>query len=678
MNPEVYETLEYDKVLKLLAGQTVSGLGRELAERLEPSSRRQAVEAALSETSEAREILARGAQVPLWGLADLRPLLERVEKGAVLPAADVLRFADCLRGCRELKQYMKSKRQAAPRLAAYAERLTAFRSVEDEIYVSVDGARVADSASTRLAKVRKEIRVLEERIKSKLGEYLSSAGYRDVLQEAFVTIRDGRYALPVKASHRSRLNGHVLGTSGSGATVFVEPAAVSRLTDSLQVLKGEEQAEEYQVLVSLTGLISENARAIHENLEIMALFDLTFAKARLSLQMNAVSPDVAGGGAIRLVSARHPLLRGEVVPLDLDLGRGQRTLVITGPNTGGKTVALKTAGLLVLMAQAGLHVPAAQGTSIPLFDKVLADIGDAQSIEQSLSTFSGHITRIAGILGEAGHGSLVLLDEIGTGTDPAEGSALAMAILEELHDAGAVTVASTHYSDVKRLAEVRPGFVNGRMDFDRETLRPLYRLVMGEAGQSQALWIASRLGIGRSVLDRAEVHLAAAGRAGGDGDGAVTSRRPSRGNASPTARAGPGPGTGGAGPPRTGKASGAGKAQAGRAWRLGDSVRLLATGRQGVVAALPDGRGMLVVFSGGERTRIHERRVKLIAAAEDLYPEGYDLRTVLFTWKERKLMHDMQRKGDEVLGSSKDARWVNTGAIEVDRTTRRGGGEERP
>ncbi|HEY3314528.1 MAG TPA: hypothetical protein VGL40_04510 [Bacillota bacterium] len=632
MDPKVLSLLEYDKIKQLLADYTQSGLGREVVARLEPMVSRQAIEAALLETGEARAILDRGGQVPMSGLADIREDLGRAEKGSVLSPHDLVRVADSLRGCRELKQYMAAKRTVAPNLSRYAEAITIYRDLEDEIYRSIEGVRVANAASPQLARVRKEIQVVEDRIQAKLQSFLGSPAYREALQDSFVSLKGGRYTLPVKASHRRKIDGLVLETSGSGMTVYVEPAAVRRLVNDLSELRSAEEAEEYQVLVTLSGLAAAEAHPITVNLEVMAAYDFALAKGRLSRSMNGRPATLNEAGFMQVIEARHPLIADEAVPLDLVLGRRYRSLVITGPNTGGKTVTLKTIGLLTLMLQSGLHIPVAEGTQMAVFSKVLADIGDGQSIEQSLSTFSSHMGRIASIIHEAGPSSLVLLDEIGTGTDPAEGSALATAILEELYEAQAVTVATTHFSEVKRLADEKPGFINGRMDFDPETLRPRYRLIIGEAGNSHAFWIAERLGLRGSVIDRAREYV----RARGDGPAVGLAKAPREPDKAVAAESAAVVGEVMAPSPPAQRPE--------RPWQLGDSVIINPLGQQGVVAELPNAKGEMVIFTRGKRVTVSHKRVTLLVGAEHLYPEGYDLNVALYTWHDRKLMKDMGRK----------------------------------
>ncbi|MGE5591149.1 MAG: endonuclease MutS2 [Bacillota bacterium] len=649
MDARVLSILEYDKIKAMLADMTQSRLGRELVERLQPLTLIPAIESALQETSEAQALLSGNAQVPLRGLSDARDVVAKAERGGVLAPAELLQIADLVRGGRELRRYMGSKRAKAPTLSRYAEAIADLRALEDEIYGSIEETRVASAASPKLAKIRREIEQVEERIQARLQSFLNSAQYRDAMQENFVGFKEGRYVLPVKASHRNRVDGLVVSTSGSGSTVFIEPAAVRRLVNDLQTLRGQEEAEEYQILTALSGLVAADVPAIRVHLEVLAAYDFALAKGRLSLAMGGRSVAVNADGFIQILQGRHPLITQGAVPLDLVLGRRYRTLVITGPNTGGKTVALKTAGLLTLMAQSGLHVPVGEGSRLAVFDMILADIGDGQSIEQSLSTFSAHMGQIASTLAKAGPRCLVLLDELGTGTDPAEGAALAMAILEDLHRSGAVTLATTHYSDVKRLADAHPGFLNGRMDFDRETLRPLYRLILGESGSSHALWIAERLGVPKRVLDQAgrylggppserevppraktlgAVEVAPAPEAADDAKEAQAVNGTDAADAAPDGL----PGREQAQP------AGAAPARGPRPWQLGDYVRVEPLGQNGVVAELPNARGEMIVFTRGKRISVNHKRVSLLVEAQHLYPEGYDLTTATYTWEDRRFM----------------------------------------
>ncbi len=664
-NEQFHTVLEYDKVKAMLAEHTRSTLGRELVDRLEPLTNPVAVEAALRETNEAAAILERGSAVPFWGVTDVRELVGRLEKGSVLGPADLARLAGFLRGCAELRRYMRTKREAAPTLSLYAEGLADLGQVAGAIEVAVEGARVADAASSRLRILRRDMEILAARIQAKLQSYLNSPQHREALQESFVSTKDGHHVLPVKTSHRHRIDGTVIAVSSSGSTVFIEPAAVGRLVQEMQSLRAEEEAEEYQVLASLSGLAATEVAAMSANLRIMAAYDFAFAKGGLGLAMGGIRPGSSSRTScgLRIVQGRHPLLGRQAVPLDLEMGGDDRqVLVVTGPNTGGKTVVLKTVGLFALMAQSGLLLPAAEGTVLPVFDRILADIGDAQNLENSLSTFSSHMGRISAILDQVGYDpegarrSLVLLDEIGTGTDPAEGAALAMAVLEELHHQGATVVATTHYGDVKRLAGMHRGFINGRMDFDPETLRPLYRLVLGEAGASHALWIADRLGLGRHILDRAREHLAARGVAeeelrkaegtdGPDGAGVATEAAAKATTEATTGAPFEAATTEGADKaPGAPVSAGAVEPTSTRPWQVGDSVLIQTLGQTGRVFQVPDAMGEMVVFTRGKRVRVNHKRVKLLVAAEHLYPADYDMKVALYTWHDRKLMHQMEKR----------------------------------
>lgn len=625
MDVRTLAILEFDQIREQLKEYTVSGLGKRLVDRLKPYTQMGAVENALRETTEAAELLGGGARVPLHGLADVSELVERVESGGVLAAGELLKLGDLLRGCGEMSRYMQGKRQVAPSLSAYAAGIVPLDELEEIIAASIEGSRVSSTASPRLARLRSAMRAAEGKIQEKLQSIVASSRYRDILQEAYVSVRDGRYVVPVKASDKHRLDGAVIGVSGSGSTVFMEPAAVRRLADELAVLRAEEEAEEYQVLAALTGEVALHLAEIRRDIEIMAAYDFALAKGKYSRALRGTPACMNNAGRIRIRQGRHPFLKGEPVPLDLEIGDDYRVLIITGPNTGGKTVAMKTLGLLSLMAQAGLHVPADTGTELAVFDQILADIGDGQSIQQSLSTFSSHISNIVSILGQVGPNSLVLLDEIGTGTDPAEGSALAAAVLDELGERGSVAAVSTHYSDIKRYAANHPGFRNGCMEFDRETLQPLYRLKVGEAGNSNALWIAARLGIPEALLERARSYL----RQPPEALDVYSSGSSMRPTVPLPAKTTP--------PPQEATPNKP-------VFAVGDAVYVSPLGEKGIIAAPEDLRGMYTVLVKGERRQVNWKRLSLLVAKEHLYPENYDMDIVLLSKADRKLRHDMQRK----------------------------------
>lgn len=500
--------LEFDKIRKMLMGETASSLGRELAENLSPGVDLTMVRRAQRETSEARRVTMEEGGAPLGGLFDVREAVHRAKIGGVLGPEDLLRCSSTMLAARRLKKFLSDLDESYEVLKDHASRLDTFRDLEERInHCITDEGEVADGASPLLASLRARIRAANSRIREKLESMIRSSETLQYLQDPVVTIRNDRFVVPVKAEARAKVPGIVHDQSQSGATVFVEPMAVVQLNNELRELMGKEEQEVFRILSELSGAIGQRAEDLAATLDVLARIDFAFAKARLSLKMDAVEPALNIDGIVRLKKARHPLLSGRVVPIDPYIGDEFTVLVITGPNTGGKTVTLKTVGVMCIMASCGLHVPCDHGTEIALFEDVLADIGDEQSIEQSLSTFSSHMTRIIDILGRANERTLVLLDELGAGTDPTEGASLAMAILEHLLERKVRTVATTHYSELKVFAMNHQGVRNASVEFDVETLRPTYRLIVGLPGKSNAFAIAERLGLPKDVLDRAREML---------------------------------------------------------------------------------------------------------------------------------------------------------------------------
>lgn len=513
MNERTLRVLEFDKVREMLAEQASSSLGQERARRLRPHTDRTRIQQWLDETSEARRVLETAGSWPLGGLHDLRPTLRQAAIGGTLEAAELRRVGDLVRCARRVADFL-SQQENVPLLQSLLQPLDPCPGLLEEIERCLDeDGQVRDTASPELQRLRRRIRTLNDAIYEKAQQVLAAPEYARMIQDFLLTSRNGRVCIPVKSEFQSRFPGLVHDVSASGATVFMEPAPLVLLGNQLRQTEGEEQAEVERILHSLTEQVGAHAEALNANLTRLSILDFVVAKARLSLALEAVSPRLNSNGFLDLRQARHPLLirqageGTEVVPIDLRLGREFNTLVITGPNTGGKTVALKTAGLLTLMAQSGLHVPAAPGTEIAVFEQVFADIGDEQSLEQSLSTFSSHLGEIVRIVRSVRRNALVLLDEIGAGTDPAEGSALARALLQHLHQRGVRTIATTHYSELKTFASTEPGIENARVEFDVETLRPTYRLQIGMPGSSHAFTIAERLGLPRSILATARSFL---------------------------------------------------------------------------------------------------------------------------------------------------------------------------
>ncbi len=507
MDDRTLKVLEYNKIIDMLAEHTVSNLGREIVLALRPGNNIYEIKEWLQETSEAVEILLKKGSVPLEGIYDVRTPLKKAEIGSIIENSELLKISDTLSSVRKLKSFMKEKGDSSyPIIEDLISLLVELKSIEVSINnVVLNEEEISDNASPELSSIRRKIKDTHIRIRDKMNSMVTSVSYQKYLQEQIITIRSDRYVIPVKQEFRSNVPGVVHDTSASGATLYIEPMAIVEMNNDLKQLKIKENDEVRRILLQLSAQISEKNQEIKTNLKILTTLDFIFAKAKFSLNYNCIEPLINDLGRISLKKARHPLLDPKtVVPIDIHLGDTFNILVITGPNTGGKTVSLKTVGLLSLMAQSGIHIPAAYRSEISIFDKVFADIGDEQSIEQSLSTFSSHMKNIAYILNEITEKSLVLFDELGAGTDPTEGAALAMSILELLRNKKIKTVATTHYSELKAYALTTKGLSNGSVEFDIQTLKPTFRLSIGMPGKSNAFEISKKLGLNEAIIERAK------------------------------------------------------------------------------------------------------------------------------------------------------------------------------
>ena len=508
MNQNSLRVLEYGKVADSLSAETDTSLGAEVASRLVPFTDLNSVLDAQQETTEAKSLISSEA-MPFGGVHDIRQSVDKATRDGILQPREFLDIMDTLAAARKLRGFVLKRKDIAPTLARIAADVVVLDGIEHSIEKAIsDTGEVRDTASDKLASIRGRMRAVHNRLSDKMQSIIQSSQFRTALQEAIITIRDDRYCVPVKAEFRNQVPGIVHDTSASGATLFIEPSAVVELGNDLkeQALKEREEIE--RILRKLAERVAERAEEILVNTAIVARLDFISAKAKLSFKQHAVQPDLNTRSYLRLVGARHPLLTGEVVPIDIEVGGRFRGLLITGPNTGGKTVALKTVGLLSLMAQSGLHVPAEEGTELAVFEQVFADIGDEQSIEQSLSTFSSHVGNIVRMIRALSGSAIVLLDEIGAGTDPAEGAALAKAMLDYLLSRGTRVIATTHYGELKEFAFVRDDIENACVEFDAETLRPTYHVLMGVPGRSNAMAVARRLGMPDEVIAGAEDSLA--------------------------------------------------------------------------------------------------------------------------------------------------------------------------
>lgn len=501
-----YKKLELDKILELLANETVSDFCREKALKIAPARDFETIQRELQKTDDAFTLSAKFGTPHFRKIPEISASLKRAETGSSLSFRELLDAAKVLRETAVLCDWYSQCENMENSLAEYFRGLTPIKSLEQRISESiVSEEEMSDAASPELASIRKRITRQGLQIREQLDGMLKNKTTRGFLQDAVVTMRDGRYVVPVKSEHKSDVPGLVHDTSATGQTFFIEPMSVVEANNEIRILKAREQAEIERITRELSAAVGENAAAISENFRLSQILELYFAKANLGAKMKAITPRLSEEPKVVLKNAKHPLLdRDTAVPISVEIGENYSCLIITGPNTGGKTVAIKTVGLLTLMTMCGLMIPAGDGSVVGYFDRIFVDIGDEQSIEQSLSTFSSHITNVIGILNNAGERSLALIDELGSGTDPVEGAALAVSILTSLKNVGAKVLATTHYQEVKLFALETDGVENASCEFDVETLKPTYRLIVGVPGKSNAFAISQKLGMPSRIISRAE------------------------------------------------------------------------------------------------------------------------------------------------------------------------------
>lgn len=510
MEKRVLKTLEFNKIIQQVATHCTSVAGRAHVEQLTPSRELEDVQRLLEETDEGLALLRIRGNVPMGGIHDIRPHAKRAQIGGMLSALELVEIADTIRASRILRQFLEAVTAEGeihiPHLIARKEAMPILTGVEHEINAAIDdNGRVVDSASSALRSIRQSLRVQESRVRERLESYTRGKNAAKMLSDAIVTIRNERYVIPVKAEYRSHYGGVIHDMSSSGQTLFIEPDAVVQANNEIRSLKVKEQEEIEKILLALSASVQEVAHDLFTLVQLLAEIDVILAKAKYGTANKCTKPAVNADGYMRLTKARHPLLPiEEAVANTIEFGQDITTIVITGPNTGGKTVTLKTVGLCTLMAQSGLPIPVLDGSEIAVFDSIYADIGDEQSIEQSLSTFSSHMVNIVDILKKFDDRSLLLFDELGSGTDPQEGAALAISILDEVHGSGARVMATTHYPELKAYGYNRPGVANASVEFDIDTLSPTYRLLIGVPGRSNAFEISKRLGLHNHIIDRAK------------------------------------------------------------------------------------------------------------------------------------------------------------------------------
>ena len=613
MDKITLEKLNYFELKEVVKGYCISGLGKALIDKLEPSSNLKIVNKRLDETSEGRKLLEASYHIPLSGIFNVAPHIEKIEKGSSLDPEDLTMISDFLRGCRKIKLFFKDKEEYAPTLSSYGESITDLSYIEDEINKCIKGSIVDSNASKELKKIRRQIDECEDKIREKLDKFLKNSENKKYIQEFFISKRNGRYTIPIKSSYKNYVKGTVIEASSKGSTVFMEPDVISRYTSELATLKIEESIEEYKILGMLTEMLNEKIRELKINIEVIAEYDMIWAKAKYSNEISGIKPKLNDYGYIKIVNGKYPLIKN-AVPLNFEIGENYRTLIITAPNAGGKTVVLKTVGILTLATQSGFHIEAKEGTEISVFDKLFVDIGDNQSIENALSTFSSHVKNLAEIIKQSTKSTLLLFDEIGSGTEPNEGAALAIAILEELYHKGCITVATTHY-------EGHPDFENAAMEFKKDTLDPLYKLNIGKTGDSNALYISKKMGISDSIIERTKKYIETK-------DYNYELIRSSK---------------------IIKKKEEVEVLESQYNYCVGDRVILLDKNESAIVYKEINELNNLVVLYKNNFIEVNYKRVKLDLKASELYPEGYDLNQLFISYKERKLEHDINRGSKKAL-----------------------------
>lgn len=638
--------LEFDRIKEKWEGLAYTARAKKKIWEAEPFLSESALLHALEETTEARSLLEKGGTPPPVSLNGVEELLTIAKKEGCLTAAGLEQIGSALTAVKRLKSYLSRCKQFALSLPYYEENLDTQDCLAEQIRQQIRNGSVDDEASRLLKSLRSEMARLHDKAKEKADAVMRAN--RECMSDSFSTVRSGRLCIPVKKEYKFKIAGSVIDKSATGSTLFIEPAAVAKICGELQALAIEAENEERRILFTLTAMVAESAEAMEQNMRTIEKLDFIFSKGKLSLEYDGVCPRINTERRIVLQDGRHPLMDPKIcVPLQLAVGSGIHGIVITGPNTGGKTVAIKTAALTCMMAQCGLHV-ACREADICMNSNYLCDIGDGQNLSENLSTFSAHIKNVLGILEEVTPQSLVVMDELGSGTDPTEGMGIAIAILEELKKSGALFLVTTHYPEVKQYAEKEEGVVNASMAFDKESLSPLYRLIMGEAGESCAFYIAGRLGMPDDMLRRAakaaygeEQPLAfwEAEKRGGTNAAADRSRKVAQQRSD-----GAGQKQRKAAPRIIEKKRNAGRQQeAALRFKRGDSVMVYPDKKIGIVCQSANEKGVLRVQLPDKKIWINHKRLRLHVAAEELYPEDYDFSIIFDTVENRKLRHKMEK-----------------------------------
>ena len=631
----IEKQIEFDKVKDIWTDLAITDWAKERIREATLYYSEMELKKQLRDTTDARFLMEKLGTPPLQNITEIREVLLIVEKGDCLTPYQLERVEKVLVAIKRLKDYLARGKAYENSLAYYEENLDFLSELHEEICSKIRNGDVDDYASKELEQIRKEIIKCEEQMKQKAEQILRAN--KECMADNYCTFRNGRICLPVKKDYKLKISGSIIDKSSTGSTLFIEPAGVAKYYEELQLLKINEENEVYRILYTLSAFVLSSAPVLYENLTMIEKLDFIFSKGKLSIDMDGVEPTINTERRIKLMEARHPLMdKNLAVPLQFEVGENVRGVVITGPNTGGKTVAIKTVMLNCIMAQCGLHVTCNQA-DICMNSSYLCDIGDGQNLSENLSTFSAHITNVLEVLSEANKDSFVIMDELGSGTDPAEGMGIAIAILEELRKSGAIFLVTTHYPEVKEYAAKTEDIVNARMAFDKETLRPTYQMVIGEAGESCAFYIADRLGMPGEML---KVAIRAA-----YGEEAVKSYtfQNTEGNIRKK---------------NTAKITKAKMAKSNKdlttKYKIGDSVMVYPEKKIGIVCVPINEKGVLRVQLPNKKIWINHKRVKLHVAATELYPEDYDFSIIFETVENRKKRHDMQRKYTDAVIESEE------------------------
>ena len=617
--------IEFNKIKEIWADLAITDRAKDRIAEVSLCYSENELKKQLKDTTDARNLIEKLGEPPLQNISKIKDVLLIAEKGDCLTPYQLERVEKVLAAIRRLKDYLERGKMYNNSLAYYEENLDSISELREEICGKIRNSGVDDHASKELAQIRNEIAKCEEQMKQKAEQILRSN--KECMADNYCTFRNGRICLPVKKEHKLKISGSIIDKSATGSTLFIEPSGVAKYYEELQLLKIGEENEVYSILYTLSAFVLSYAQVLNENLTMIEKLDFIFSKGKLSIDMEAVEPVINTERRIRLTEARHPLMdKKTAVPLQFDIGEKVRGIVITGPNTGGKTVAIKTVMLNCIMAQCGLHVTCKQA-DICMNSSYLCDIGDGQNLSENLSTFSAHITNVLEVLSEVNKDSFVIMDELGSGTDPTEGMGIAIAILEELRKSGAIFLVTTHYPEVKEYAAKAEEVANARMAFDKETLSPTYQMVIGEAGESCAFYIADRLGMPNEML---KVAIRAA-----YGEDAVESYKFQKADSDIIKR-------------NATKITKSPKTKNSRSlrtkYKIGDSVMVYPERKIGIVCEPINEKGVLRVQLPNKKIWINHKRVKLHVAATELYPEDYDFSIIFDTVENRKKRHDMQRK----------------------------------